>query len=278
MHDRVTGAIQHDLGNAVDEIPHYAMANAVKQLPYWLNMAGGMRDELADVVERLGVERGLAFNLHYELAGGGCVSAAVPYRSQYRWYRKLEWSCGFAPRFEFKQLSEVSWAKCMVRHTPGYIGALSGYTDKWHVSMNMAPGFWDPAGTPASWVLREAIALGQSFTDTQYWLLNQRVIRPVYLLLATRRHAVWLYLGAGKNGKGTENQLLAQAQCPVPLIVGNSTFQSTMDRVNQKATSGPYQAKKFSGLTHDDTGELPAWAAGLPMDAFIDFTLDDYMV
>lgn len=278
MHNSKIGVMHHDLSRAVDEIPQYSMANAAKQLPYWLNQAGDMGDELADVVERLGVERGLAFNLHYELAGGGCVSAAVPYRSQYRWYRKLEWSCGFAPQFEFKQLTGVNWAKAMVRHTPGYVGALSGFTDEWHVSMNMAPGFWDPAGMPASWVLREAIASGRSFVNTQHWLLQQRVIRPVYLLLATRRHAVWLYLGAGKSGKATENQLLAQAQCPVPLIVGNAAVQSTMDRVNPKAKSGPYQAGKSSGLTLDDAGELPAWAAGLPMDAFIDFTLDDYMV
>jgi len=234
------------------ELPH-ALPNQ-RALPReladfsWLRIPKGLMPELVQLTKLVGSRsRTLEMNLDYELSGIGCVSAAVPSRvGTYAAYRRLEWSVGYAPKFHFAQLGQGIGK---VRYTPGYVGALSGYTPEWHVSMNYSPTSHhgiDWYKQPASWVLREALARGMSYGKTKEWLLQQRVIREAYVTLVGKDKASWLIIGP--FGAVVHKEV----SYPTPLVVCNSEYEGWLDPTYWRAvTSAPYQAPSIYDFVLD---------------------------
>lgn len=196
----------------------------------WPLIPQPMRSEMQIISDGVGGRaKALFWNLHYELFGMGCVSAALPGKEGYLFHRRLEWDVGFTPEFRFRELKPGT----MIRYTPGYVGALSGYTPHWHISMNAEPEMQDMnisdavKGTPISWLLRSALAQGRSMQETQCWLMSKRAVRGAFVIMASRKEAVWMHI----RGGGHENKILAHRHFPEPLSVGNHYEEREMDEL-----------------------------------------------
>lgn len=182
----------------------------------------------------------MAYNLHYEINGMACISAAIPNkrRGSYTAFRQLEWSVGFSPHFRFVPLR----GGAEVRYTPGCVGALSGRTKTWHISMNAAPsaaGFEiNYRSLPVSWVLRQALARDEPYDDTVDWLLRQTVIRRAYALITCAHAACWIVMDPEIS------YVQQSAGYPDKLIVRNSEYEesATPREYSTKLSDAPYQA------------------------------------
>ena len=208
-----------------------------------------LRSELRALATQLGSwSKAYFWNLHYEIFGGACVSAVLPGKSGYVYHRRMEWDVGFTPRFDFREIAPG----CVIRYTPGYVGALSGYTANWHIAMNAEPGgedidIVDAYGLPASWILRRAIARNRGFTETVDWLLKQRAVRGAFVLIASRTQAYWIDLQKGWN-----TEVFEQASFPDALVVGNSYEPAEMDDQGWVGkTDAPYQAESADAWVLD---------------------------
>lgn len=192
-------------------------------LPRWLTSFAWLRTprELKSELDHIGAlmgnrDQAMAYNLHYEITGMGCISAAIPDKRQkkYSAYRRLEWEVGFAPRFSCMPLFGT---EACVRFTPGYVGALSGRTADWHISMNYAPDSYDInyRGLPVSWILRHALAMGRSYQATINWLKKQTVVKRAFVLITGEKRAAWLTLDTSCS------YIESEVEWPKELVVGN---------------------------------------------------------
>lgn len=199
-------------------------------LPGWLSAMvlsrtpARLRWEMRHVAGGVSLDTVYAYNLHYELCGLGCITAAVPQRNRYRFYRRLDWPVGFCPVFSFAALENTKLGT-YVRYTPGFVGALSGCTSEWCVAMNMSPESHmgiRMAGRPMAWILREALARGENYQKTKHWLLQQEPIRQAFVVLVAPKQACWLLVG------GRVTCVLKEVVYPQPLVVGNAMSESTL--------------------------------------------------
>lgn len=181
--------------------------------------------EMSEMAGTVPLNTVYAYNLHYELHGMGCITAAVPTRrGSYRFCRRLDWLVGFNPVFRSVPLAGTV-AGTRVRYTPGFVGALSGYTQEWGVAMNMSPRSFagiELAGTPMAWILRRALARSKEYADTKRWLLRQVPIRPSFVILVAARKACWLQVGGDQTG------VMKEVNYPTPLVVGNSMTETSL--------------------------------------------------
>lgn len=205
----------------------------------WLRTPLTLKKEIFCVGRKLGSQSlAMAYNLHYELHGIGCISAAIPSpsRKAYNAFRQLEWDVGFSPAFRFQPINNSG---ASVRYTPGYVGALSGRTREWHISMNAAASSaLNYTALPVSWVLRRALARNRNYRDTVDWLLNRVVLRRAYVVLTSATAACWIVMDPFLS------HLQAEVRYPDPLIVGNTEYalDRKPDSYSHRLTDAPYCA------------------------------------
>lgn len=205
--------------------------------PAWYIIPQQLRKEMSVIADQIGSRyQALMWNAHYEILGGGCVSAALPGPDGYVFHRRLEWDVGFTPEFRFERLSKHAF----VRYTPGYVGALSGYNEHIHIAMNAEPGL-EPVnipGLPISWYIRKALVANWGIHRTAAWLVEQRAIRGAFVIIASKNEAVWIHT----TGRFDREYLLCKT-FPEPLVVGNSYHEIEMDNCGwDAATAGTYKA------------------------------------
>jgi hypothetical protein len=223
----------------LEEMPRDADTSLVE--PYvnliWRSIPEPLRTELNLIAEQVGSRSAaLLWNLHYEVFGGACVSAVLPSDEGYMFYRRLEWDVGFTPEFRFEPLN----SKSAVRYTPGFVGALSGYNQHFHIAMNAEPemGVPDTTAYPVAWHMRKVLASNCTLNKAMNYLLRQRVARGAFVILADHECAVWLHLGGGYD-----NQIMAYKIYPESLIVGNIYEEKEMDECGWKDRgAGPFKA------------------------------------
>ena len=215
--------------------------------------------ELETVAAQVGsMELTLYYNLNYELFGLACLSGVLPdwTTGGYRFYRRLEWAVGYNPKFQFVHLTPST----QVRHTPGFVGALSGGTKEWHLALNAAADYDTGGrnyrtGLPIAWILRQAIAMDRDFDSTCHWLTQQESVCTAFVIIASREEARWIHIGP-KGGFVHETALV----CGYPymhedLIVKN--VWELYDRRQVLAADwegieyGPYQNASTEGWTLD---------------------------
>jgi hypothetical protein len=215
----------------------------------WLRTPRALKRELRVLGDLLGNRNmAMTYNLHYELSGLGCVAAAIPNEATgtYIAYRQLEWDVGFAPHFQFEPLKGNS----EVRYTPGFVGALSGKTPSWHISMNYAPDShidinW--MAQPVAWVIREALARGEGYAATRDWLLEQQVVRKAYVTLVGSHDACWI------NMDPRWSQVHMEVEYPETLVVGNDTdeIEFCSEEWEDVEGHGPFQAESADAWVLD---------------------------
>jgi len=208
----------------------------------WPYIPDQLGNELSVIGEKLG-SRALAlyWNLYFEThdSDDECVSAAVPGKEGYVFHRRLEWDMGYAPRFEFREIAPGRY----VRHTPRFVGALSGYTPNWHIAMNGAP---DPLSCgvsalthrqPLAWILRRAIAEAKGFDATVDWLLRQKPMRGAFVLIVSKNQACWIDM------ESEDTTIIHKAEYPEELVVVDDYKPRAMDNFGwDGCTDAPYKA------------------------------------
>jgi hypothetical protein len=213
------GTIRHlPLPAEVPDIPQFNLA-ALFRAYIWWKTPWALDLEMNQIATASGRSKDLVlfYNLHYEISGGGCISAALPEERGYLFHRQLHWHVGYQPWFMWTALTPTA----VVRYTPGFVGALSGATTQWQIAMNAAPGLFDKrgpryGGRPSAWILREALARGANFEQTMAWLLQQVPVRQTYVTLVADKRAVWIELNAHEPSR-----IKKLAEWPTSVIVGN---------------------------------------------------------
>lgn len=215
-------------------------------LPGWLKSWVWLRapSRLYDEMHRISVGIGdlsttIAYNLHYELSGLGCISAAVPGKTGYSAYRRLEWCVGFSPAFSEQRLAGVGH-RASVRYTPGFVGALSGATDEYHISMNYVPDQQKRVNSslPAAWLLRGVLASCRSYSAALTTLLASTVAAGVFITLVGHKKAAWLHIDH------TQATVVKTVRWPTRLVVGNEWEEGELpSRLPVRQISVAYKAK-----------------------------------
>ncbi len=198
-----------------------------------------LRHELGGIGFAMGdISKALAYNLHYELSGGGCISAAIPGKKFYIAYRRLEWAVGFSPVFRREKLQGVSH-NAWVRRTPGYVGALSGGTDDYHISMNFSPeAHWCGFSLPMSWRIRGVLATCPRYEDAINYFVGQenKVMVSAYVVIVGKKKAAWLDVAETSS-------YIDGVEFPTPLVVGNDYEEEEMpDTITRRNSTKEYQA------------------------------------
>jgi len=216
------------------DIPDSLTALALLRAPF------SLKKELLVIGKKLGsLSKAVAYNLHYELTGSGCISAAIPDEKKGRYvaFRRLEWTVGFEPRFAFYPLTR----RTKVRQTAGYVGALSGASSSWHISMNYSPSRpgINVNALPVSWVIRHAIAKDRSYDATIAWLLKRQVVRGAYVTIVSKDRACCLHMDSRRS------ELLHEAEYPDVFVIGNDDYPCDIipDDYNRHLSDVPYKSK-----------------------------------
>lgn len=215
------GTLRHQ---DVPDVPIITLPGWLQSMA-WLKTPRLLKPEIKAIANQLGSkETAIAYNLHYELSGLGCITAALPANDLdgYKFCRQLEWDVGFSPAFDFQQIQGVAHL-AKVRHTAGFVGALSGHTQQWSIAMNYAPDIdvgVNIHAQPVAWLIRKAIARGKGYAETRDWLLKQRVIRAAYVTIVSHDQAAWLALGV-EGGGPLRNFIVEEKKYPDTLMVGN---------------------------------------------------------
>ena len=206
------------------------------KMPAWLATLGKLRtpkqlrrEMQASVSATVSFNTVLTYNLHYEISGFGCQSAAVPREdgNGYKFCRRFEWDVGFEPAFSFAPLHGAE-EPVRIRYTPGFVGALSGHVPgDWAIAMNFSPGY-DAGGSnvsamPAAWIIREMLASGYCYEDVRDWLLDKKCIKQAYIILVSQYSACWIVLDPSRS------MMLKEVHFPEVLCVGNEVEQDEYD-------------------------------------------------
>ena len=127
-----------------------------------------LRKEIKEIAKGYGVSnnQALAANLHYELMGCGCISAALPnpMERRYNVFRQLEW---WIPDEVKSNLVEKGGIETM--QMDGSVGCYDGRNIKTDdiVAFNLPPNYHDSTnyfGVPASWLVRKYLQEGNIFS------------------------------------------------------------------------------------------------------------------
>jgi hypothetical protein len=173
--------------------------------------------ELLEIKERANITLldALVYSLDYELGGCACTAAALPDEDQYRMFRLLEWNMPFDVSAKFAEVSEG----VHVRQVSGYIGVLSGHSERhgFSIAMNQAPEDeleeFNAFGHPASWLLREALA---SEKPEELLMNSVPVVRAASVLITYEDRAVELMMRPSGN-----HEVVRRAVFPEVLVMTN---------------------------------------------------------
>jgi hypothetical protein len=159
----------------------------------------------------------LAMNLSYEVAGTGCVSAAVYNREleTYELYRQLEWS---VPDFVTTRLAQSR--DLHFTQISGYVGMFDGVVPEAAISMNLPPDYCEQDinvfGTPVSWVIRELLTTNSKEDMVTRLLKAPAVVRPAWLNVVGKQSASIVRLNT--DGKHVVHKTV---EAPETLVICN---------------------------------------------------------